>query len=401
MSIWDAVIVGAGGAGLSAALSLSNYTERFVLITAGRVGDSNTARAHGGIQIPVLPEDNPGIHFDDTYKGGNYQGDVVLIKILTKQSREILHWLRGFGMDFDRVGDRYVVKRCKGISVPRILTKGTRIGSSILGSLHRAAREKGVKIITGTTLKGFNKEKDYFVLTIYNNMEESLMKTRRLILCAGGRASEFAKLTGYETTNQPYTDFDFYNSLRDLGVRMVHEDSFQFHPFCISEGRLYGIPVPETLWINGGRLYDVDGREIPIEGCKRDEIIRHLFNVTGRAGQSSMEERGDTELFLDIRGVLKSSDIVNEFNGYLMRLKMAGIDPFNERIPVTYMVHYQNGGIKINQNCQTDIEGLYAAGEITGGIHGTNRLMGNSLLDVLVFGRIAGDSCGRSLREGG
>jgi succinate dehydrogenase / fumarate reductase flavoprotein subunit/L-aspartate oxidase len=397
--MWDAVIVGTGGAGLSAAISLSDYTERFVVITAGRVGDSNTARAHGGIQIPVLPEDSPEIHFDDTYRGGNYQGNVPLIKTMTERSKETLHLLKGMGMYFDRTDNRYVVKKCKGISVPRILTRGARIGSAIIGSLYREIRERKVRILTETTLKCVNKEKDYFVLTIYNNRRESLMKARRLILCAGGRSSEFAKSSGYETTNQPYTDFDFYGSLKELGIRFVHGDSFQFHPFCISKkGKLYGIPVPETLWAEGGRLYDGRGKEIKIEGAKRDELTEYLFVITREDRQVNSEGQG---LFLDIRGILESSNVVNEFSGYLMRLKNADIDPFNERIPVTYMVHYQNGGIEIDRNCQTNIVGLYAAGEITGGIHGTNRLMGNSLLDILVFGRVAGDSCGRSLREGG
>lgn len=124
MRLFDTVIVGTGGAGLAAAIALSGYTDNFIAITAGNIGNSNTSRAHDGIRIPVLSEDNAEIHFRDTYAGGNCNGDVEFVRTMTCNSLSVLNFLNSLGLDFDMHTGKYIVRTCEGISHPRVLSKG-------------------------------------------------------------------------------------------------------------------------------------------------------------------------------------------------------------------------------------------------------------------------------------
>lgn len=401
--MFDAIIVGAGGAGLSSAISLSKYTRNFLVITAGGIFHSNTARAHGGIQIPVLPEDSPELHFEDTYTGGNCRGKKELIRIMTDNSRNLLYWLNTLGIDFDRYNDNYIVKKCEGISVPRILSKKGYIGIAIIRALYAEAKRIGVKIMNWTILKVIHRMNDYFIITILTQGDIQKIKTKNLILCCGGRSRLYSKLYGYGTTNQALTDFQFYDSLKSLGVKMIDEDSFQFHPACISlKGTLYGTPIPETLRILGTKIIDVNKNPIKTDGLKRDELSKKLIQAIKQGRASRKKEFEGDSFFLDLKPALEmNKNFLDTFKFLFIRFKNNGIDPYKDLIPVTPMVHYQNGGIEINTFCETSVDRIYAAGEITGGIHGTNRLMGNSLLDILTYGKIAGESCGKSIKRGG
>ncbi|NWF51824.1 MAG: FAD-binding protein [Nitrospirae bacterium] len=398
--MFDAIIVGAGGAGLSSAISLSKHTNNFFVITAGGIFHSNTAKAHGGIQISVLPEDSPELHFEDTYIGGNYKGKKELIRIMTDNSTNLLYWLNTLGMDFDKFDDTYIVKKCEGISVPRILSKKGHIGISIIRALYSEVKKIGIKIMNWTVLKEIHKANDFFILVISHGKRVQRLKTRNVILCCGGRSKQYAELNGYGSTNQAITDFQFYESLRKLGLKMVDDDSFQFHPACISlKGKLNGTPIPETLRSSGSKILDVNGKPIKTDGLKRDELSKELIKAIkqGRAAKTNKFEYDS--FYLDLKPALgENKNFLDTFKFLFTRLKHNGIDPYKDLIPVTPMVHYQNGGIEINTFCETSIDRIYAAGEITGGIHGTNRLMGNSLLDILTYGKIAGESCGRTIK---
>ena len=399
----DAVIVGAGGAGLSAALSLKKYTGSFIVITAGNIGHSNTARAHGGMQLPMLPEDSPELHFQDTYRGGNYKGIKELIHILTQNTGELLHWLKTLGLEFDRHNESYIVKKCEGISVPRVLSVRGYIGSAIIKVLFAEAKRNTVQIERYSILKAISRRRDGFVLSILSQKGLIELQTKRVILCSGGTSKQYADSHGYGTTNQSMSDIQFYESLKDIGITMMYEDSFQWHPTCISlEGALYGYPVPETLRMLGAELYDGKGERIHTDGLKRDELTEKMLNAYKKRKSVKGGDLDRENFFLDLRPALKSNkDVLDTFLFFFKKLHNYGIDPNSDYIPVCPMVHYQNGGIEINTVCETSVPGIYAAGEITGGIHGTNRLMGNSLLDVLTFGTIAGDTCGKSIETGG
>jgi L-aspartate oxidase len=396
--MFDAVIVGAGGAGLTSALELKKHTDNFIVVTAGGISHSNTARAHGGIQIPVLPEDSVEIHFEDTYRGGNYRGKQELIRTMTEKSTSILSWMHSLGVDFDKLANKYVVKRCEGISVPRVLSKGGHIGSALASALIKEVKKNNINVFTYTTLKSIQQEKNSFVLTLVAKNDHQEVKTRRLILSCGGKSKYFAACHKYGTTNQPITDCHFYSSLRNMNIAMFQEDSFQFHPTCISlQGSLYGLPVPETLRVLGATIFDSKGNVITSEGLKRDKLSDKLLKIMHN--MPDYVKSTQNVFNLDLRPVLQTNNnIVEAFKWFIRKLQRHGLDPMQRKIPVMPMVHYQNGGIEINTSCETSVAGIYAAGEITGGIHGTNRLMGNSLLDILIFGKIAGTSCGKSIQ---
>jgi aspartate oxidase len=402
--MFDAVIVGSGGAGLSAALALKKYTDNFLIITAGEVGHSNTARAHGGIQIPVLPEDSWQLHYEDTVKGGNFKGNPQLIRTLTQNSAHVLFWLNSMGVDFDRFSnDHYIIKCCEGTSVCRVMAKGGFTGSMIVGALYREIKRKNIRIAKQTILKSISQKKDSFIILLQSSNKFSAIETKYLIITSGGSSLLHAHKEKYGTTNQPCTDFKFYDSLTEMKIKMVFEKSFQFHPLCISlRGSLYGLPVPETLKTLGAQIVDKHNKQIEVQGLKRDELTVKLFNLINEKKAVLTGELVQESFILSLTPALKASAVVlDTFSFFFKKLLSHGINPFADNIPISPMIHYQNGGIEINTFCETSVDRIYAAGEVTGGIHGTNRLMGNSLLDVLTFGTIAGESCGKKIINGG
>ncbi len=395
----DAVIVGSGGAGLSAAIALREYTDNFLLITECNLGQSNTMMAQGGIQIAIGTNDSVEKHFNDSFSGGNYKNDKELLLLMVSKGIEILKWLNDLGMDFDKVDDTYDLKSCSGISEKRVLSKGTETGRAILKVLISRIKRNSIKINTKTSLKSISKKKTFFLLKTYNNGQETLMETKNVILCCGGKAKDFAKRHGLGTTNQHCSSFDFYPSLYGLNLKMRDEKSFQFHPACISlNGPLLGVPVPETLLSLGGIFLDKNGRKIADTDLKRDVLSKKIMNAI-KNNIGVKDKFAYKSVYLDLSEVFDncSQDALKPFKNFFKKLSYYGIEPKVDKIPVTPMVHYQNGGIVINTRCETSIPGIYAAGEITGGVHGTNRLMGNSLLDILVFGDFAGKTCGESI----
>jgi len=398
----DAVVIGAGGAGLSAAISLSGFTDKFVVVTSGSVGHSNSVKAHGGIQFPVLKEDSAETHFEDSYLGGNYKASQELLRVMTRDSSNVLNWLKSLGLSFDTCGNQYIVKNCEGISVPRVLSVGLHTGSSIVKVLYSELKRRSIKIVEWATLKAVRKKEDIFHLYLSHKNNDLILKSKYVILCCGGKSKEHAEKNGYGTTNQPVTDFQFYKSLEDIDVKFLLVDSFQYHPTCITiRNSLFGLPVPEPLKVLGAKLYDKEGNVIQMSGLKRDELSVKLFDAIREGRAVKTEKTFQPSFLLDIKNILESGSIIaDSFGPFFKKLINHGVDPYKEKIPVAPMVHYQNGGIRINAQCETSINGLYAAGEITGGIHGTDRLMGNSLLDMLVFGRIAGESCGKIISGG-
>lgn len=399
----DAVIVGSGGAGLSAALRLKEFSDNFLLITECNLGQSNTMMAQGGIQIALGAKDSIKKHFNDSFSGGNYKNDKELLLLMVSKGMEMLKWLNEMGMDFDKVNDKYDLKSCSGICEKRVLSKGTGIGRTILKMLIPKVKKNFIKINTKASLKSILREKDHFLLKTVNNKKDDWIKTKRVILCCGGRSKDYAKRHRLGTTNQHCSSFDFYPSLYRLNIKMRDKNSFQLHPACISlNGPLLGVPTPEPLLSLGGVFLDKKGRKIADSRLKRDLLSKKIMNVINNNMGVSVK-LAYKSVYLDLREIFDtySQVTLKPFTNFFKKLSRFGINPRVDKIPITPMVHYQNGGIVINTKCETSVQGIYAAGEITGGIHGTNRLMGNSLLDILVFGNIAGRSCGESIIKGG
>ncbi|MBI4697785.1 MAG: FAD-binding protein [Nitrospirae bacterium] len=397
----DAVIIGSGGAGLSAAIELGNYTDNFLLITRCALGQSNTMMAKGGIQIAVGANDSLRKHFNDSLAGGNYKNDEKLLHLMISKSRGILKWLNELGMDFDKMDDSYDLRSCTGISEKRVLSRGAETGSAIMKVLLDRIKRSPVNISINTSLEGIKKKKEYFLLKTCRNGRDGLIETKNVILCCGGRSNDFARQHKMGTTNQPCTSSGFYHSLRVLNLAMRDANSFQLHPACISlKGPLLGTPVPETLLSLGGMFYNKTGKKIADARSKRDILSKQLLKII-RNNMGIKEGLAYKSVYLDLRNVFvqNSVDSLKSFSNFLNKLSRSGVDPRTDLIPVAPMVHYQNGGIAVNSRCETSVPGIYAAGEITGGIHGTNRLMGNSLLDILVFGNIAGRACGKSITK--
>lgn len=199
-----------------------------------------------------------------------------------------------------------------------------------------------------TFLKGISKKHSYFPLSVSSQQEKAFLNAKRLVLCCGGRAKQYADTADYGTTNQSLADFDFYKSLKRYGIKIVQGDSFQFHPLCITfKSSLLGFTVPESLKMLGAELYDKEDKPIQLSGMKRDKLSSLLLDKIKEIRASKTEKCGYESFFLDLSKTLMSNvEMLKTFDFFFNRLLRYGINPDRDKIPVAPMAHYQNGSIK-------------------------------------------------------
>lgn len=294
--------------------------------------------------------------------------------------------LEAWGLSVDRDASGEVVRKSAGgLSRPRIISVGDQIGPAIIRVLRRRLAASDVDVRTHTPIVGVAPESGGLRLTAADGHTESF---RAVVVCSGGLTYQRSIETGHATTNPANTNQLLYGVLRDLGLPRVHEDFYQYHPFGIVEPDT-GIPmqcVPETIVNHGVALLDVDGNEVCPMGKDRLAVVQASFaaaaahktiaTADGRQGLRLTTSRVPREVF---------EQQFHKVHRLLERTQRSNGD-----VLVFPALHYQLGGFVVDTHCATTIPGLYLAGEMVGGLHGKNRLMGNGLTDSLVHGRIAG-----------
>jgi succinate dehydrogenase/fumarate reductase flavoprotein subunit len=394
----DVLIIGGGGAGTSAALALEDSGLKVHLATKLRLGDSNTVMAEGGIQSALGPEDSPRRHFADAYVGGHGANDTALLRLLCERGPEAIRRLDQLGCLFDRNADgTFRLRSGGGTSAPRVLACRDYTGLEIMRVLrdalvqgttatlpHHAAVElldDGMGQVTGA------------VLWDAKTGKLSAVSARAVLLATGG--SGRLHLQGYPTSNHLGATGDGLVLAYRQGCRLVHTDSFQYHPSGASYPEaLVGQLVTESIRSIGAQLLNVEGRRFVDEMTLRDTVASAIIReVVEHRGVKTPNGRYGVWLDTPLIDVKRGAGTLRaQFPGIIHRFARYGIDPAATPILVYPTLHYQNGGIRIDAECRTDVAGLWAVGEVAGGIHGTNRLMGNSLLDIIVFGREAAES---------
>src|SRR5580765_1915637 len=359
----DVLVVGSGGAGLAAAWAASCEGARTVLITKGSPASCNTGKAQGGIQAAIGADDSPEQHAADVYRSSHDTADMELVSVLTGEAPEAIAWLEQLGVEFSREGDGYRLARCGGASTRRLLQVGDRTGHAIAHALRGALAAAGVEIHGHAALTALAKPNGHFTATVDCEEETATIEAGTVVLAAGGRCYAEARRRGVLTTNQPGATGEVAALARELGAAARDEDSLQHPP---NGGAwpppLQGYSIPETTRSYGALLVNGKGERFIDELAPRDTVAEAI-----------------------------EKEVADQVLPYMMRrYRHAGIDPLTEPILTYPVLHYQNGGLVIDRNGRTTVESLCAAGEITGGVHGRNRMMGNSLLDCTVFGRRAG-----------
>lgn len=401
----DVLILGGGGAGVSAALGLENSGLKVHLATKLRLGDSNTVMAEGGIQSALGPDDSPRRHFADAYAGGHGKNDPELLRILCESGPPSIHWLINLGVMFDQNRDgTFRLRSGGGTSAARVLACRDYTGLEIMRVLRDAVRCGGTQCLENeAAVELLDDGAGQVTGAVLWNTETGRLTTvsaRAVILATGGSGQ--LRFQGFPTSNHLGATGDGLILAYRQGCSLVHLENYQYHPSGASYPEaLAGQLVTEAIRSIGAQILNVNGERFVSELSYRDLVAAAIIReVTEGRGVKTPNGRYGVWLDTPMIDLLKGEGtLAKQFPGLIHRFKRYGIDPVRQPVLVYPTLHYQNGGVRIDAWGRTEKTGLWAAGEVTGGLHGTNRLMGNSLLDIIVFGRRAAESVINALPE--
>jgi L-aspartate oxidase len=382
---FDVLVIGSGASGLAAAVSADRGGARVGLVAKGSLQSCNSAKAQGGIQAPFGEDDSPEQHAEDVWKSSHETADRRLVEILTGEAQSAIHWLEELGVEFTRENGGYRLARCGGASRRRLLQVGDRTGHAITKGLREAWEASVGETFTNSPLKGLEPAGGGWRA----RCGEHKLESATVVLAAGGRCFKEAEERGELSTNHPGATGEVTSIALELGAEARDLDALQYHPNGGAwPPNMQGYSIPETTRAYGAVLLNADGEEFTDSLGPRDAVSQAIFDEVEK-GHGVETPDGRPAVFLDTPRIPEGdADISLPY--MLRRYRATGIDPLKERILTYPVLHYQNGGLVIDTNSETTIEGLYACGEIAGGTHGRNRMMGNSLLECCVFGRRAG-----------
>src|SRR5215216_811125 len=387
---FDVLVVGSGASGLAAALSAERAGARVALVTKGALQSCNSAKAQGGIQAAFGDDDSPEQHAEDVWQSSHETADPKLVDVLTGEAPDAIHWLEENGVEFTHENGGYRLARCGGASRKRLLQVGDRTGHAITTALRDAYTASGGEAFPNSPLVGLEQHEHGWLATCRRKSgEELLIDAGAVVLAAGGRCYREAEERGELSTNHPGATGEVTRRALEPGAEGRDLDALQYHPNGGAwPPTMQGYSIPETTRAYGATLLNAEGDEFTDPLGPRDAVSQAIFDEVG-AGRGVETPDGRPAVLLDTTRISEhDADISLPY--MLRRYRSAGIDPLREPIHTFPVLHYQNGGLVIDEHGETTLPGLFACGEIAGGAHGRNRMMGNSLLECTVFGRRAG-----------
>ena len=382
---FDVLVIGSGASGLAAAVSAERAGARVAVAAKGSLQSCNSAKAQGGIQAAFGEDDSPEQHAEDVWRSSHETADMRLVEILTSEAPGAIHWLEELGVEFTRENGGYRLAKCGGATRKRLLQVGDRTGHAITKGL-REAWEAG----SGTTFE----HAPLHELTASANgwratCGEHVVDAGTVVLAAGGRCYAEAEARGEFSTNHPGATGEVTKLALALGAEARDLDALQYHPNGGAwPANMQGYSIPETTRAYGAVLLNAEGEEFTDSLGPRDAVAQAIFDEV-EAGRGVETPDGRPAVYLDTTRIPEADADVS-LPYMLRRYRAGGIDPLTEKLLTYPVLHYQNGGLVIDTDAETTLEGVYACGEIAGGTHGRNRMMGNSLLECVVFGRRAG-----------
>jgi succinate dehydrogenase/fumarate reductase flavoprotein subunit len=408
----DVLVIGGGGAGASSALLAQENGADVLLTTKLRFGDANTIMAQGGIQAADKQNDSPAVHFLDVMGGGGFTNDIDLVNALVNDAPSVIAWLESLGAMFDKETDgtlrtihgggtsrkrMHAARDYTGAEIMRILrdevrTQANGVGSPIRIWEFRPAVELMLDQegrIAGALLQDLDTGKLI------------LVQCKAVVLATGG--SGRLHYQSFPTTNHYGATADGLVLAYRVGAELSFIDTMQYHPTGAAfPEQILGQLVTEKVRGLGAQLCNVDGEQFVYPLETRDvESAAIIRECTVRA-KGVQTPTGQQAAWLDapLIDLLKGpGTIARELPAMVRQYKRFGIDLTREPVLIYPTLHYQNGGIAIRPDGSTNVPGLFVAGEAAGGIHGRNRLMGNSLLDICVFGRRSGRAAAAYAKE--
>lgn len=442
----DAVIIGSGGAGLSSAVTLTDLGRKVVVLEKMSIVGGNTNRAEGGINAAETEQqkkagipDTIDQYFIDTMKGGHYKNDPQLVHTLTMHAKDSIAWLTELGGDVSLVG------RAGGAKYNRAHRPhdGSAIGPEVIKTLWNAAQSRKIDVRTESEAVRILRDKKGAVSGVrVKPVDEKpyVISTKAVVLATGGFGANNAlvakyrpDLKGYSTTNQPGATGDGIKLAERAGSALVDMTEIQAHPTATPSGIL----ISESVRGDGAVLINANGKRFVNELLTRDVVSKAELQQPGKFAWIVWDDKIREGAKL-VRGYIKQKltvqgNTIEELAGAMnvpadaLKATMAqytadqkaGKDSAFGRpnmpqplttapffaVKVQPSVHHTMGGVKINPSAQVIgangkvIPGLFAAGEVTGGVHGGNRLGGNAQADIVTFGRISGQSADAYLKS--
>jgi succinate dehydrogenase/fumarate reductase flavoprotein subunit len=426
----DVLIIGAGGAGTAAALEAAQAGASVIMATKLRHGDANTVMAEGGIQAATAETDSPCYHYVDAMGGGHFSNDPPLVEALVRDAPAAIEWLENLGVLFDKYPDgRMKVRHGGGTSRKRLHSCGDMTGAEIMRVLRDEARDRpGIRVLEftpalellldesgpstlrdpqgrpeddrGATGSGQGRCAGAVLLNL-ETRELYVARAKAVILATGGLGR--LHIQSFPCTNHYGATADGLVMAYRAGVKACFLDSTQFHPTgAIFPEQNAGLLITEKVRGLGAHLLNRNGEEFLFALEPRDVASACIIRECSERGLGVETPAGRFGVWLDspmIDLLHGEGTVKRELGAKYLQFKRFGIEISEEPMLVYPTLHYQNGGLIIGVHSETSIPGLYAAGEVSGGVHGKNRLMGNSLLDVVVFGRRAGSAASAFARE--
>lgn len=434
----DVVVVGAGGAGLSSAIEVASHGKKVIVLEKQGIIGGNTNFATGGLNAAGTQEqkklgidDSLDQHYNDTIKGGHGFNVTTLVWKMVGGAAEAVEWLKGMGADMSDVG------KMAGSSVPRSHRPagGAAVGPHLMKVLKRGSEDKAVQIRLHNKVTGLLTDKNGAVtgVRVSSKKGDYEITSKAVIIAIGGfgsNASLIAKLrpelSGFPTSNHSGATGDALSWIDGIKADTIHMNFIQTHPTGEKSSHIL---ITEAIRGNGAILVNKEGRRFANEMIPRDELSNTILRQSGRSayivfGESIRRSLAVTENYL-MQGLVSQGATIQQLAtaaglpadvlaatvaGYNVS-QASGLDEKFGRtaadmprqidapyyyIEVEPVIHHTMGGIRIDDRARvlhrdgTPVAGLFAAGEVTGGMHEDNRLGGNAIADIIVFGRIAG-----------
>ena len=360
------------------------------IATKSSIQANNSSKAQGGIQASFGEDDSPDLHAEDVIRSSHDTANPALVATLTGDAQSAIHWLEELGCAFTRQNGGYRLARCGGASRKRLLQVGDRTGHAITKVLREAHEGSTAATFTDHALTAIEPgEKGWRATFDVRDGSTSTIEAATVVLAAGGRCYAEAAQRQELSTNHPNATGEVTKIALAAGAEARDLDALQYHPNGGAwPATMQGYSIPETTRAYGAVLLNADREEFTDSLGPRDVVSQAIFDEVA-AGRGVETEDGRPAVYLDTTRIPEADADVS-LPYMLRRYRGAGIDPLREPLFTYPVLHYQNGGLVIDENAETTLEGVYACGEIAGGTHGRNRMMGNSLLECVVFGRRAG-----------
>jgi succinate dehydrogenase / fumarate reductase flavoprotein subunit len=434
----DVLVIGAGGAGLRAAIEASVEGARVALVTKSLLGKAHTVMAEGGMAAALAnvdDRDNWRVHFADTMRGGQYLNNWRMAEIHAKEAPDRVRELEAWGAVFDRTDDGRILQRnFGGHRYPRLAHVGDRTGLEMIRTLQDYGVHRGIDVYMEHTIIALLKDDGRVAGAVGYDRERGRFKVFRAkatVVATGGLGRAYRV-----TSNSWEYTGDGYALAYDAGAALQDMEFVQFHPTgMVWPPSVQGILVTEGVRGEGGVLLNKDGRRFmfddipdnyknqtasdeeegwrytqgdksarrPPELLTRDHVARCIVREI-KAGRGSPHDG----VYLDIAWIKKKLPNAAEHikrklpSMYHQFKQLADIDITEQPMEIGPTTHYTMGGIRVDGESQmSTLPGLFAAGEAGAGLHGANRLGGNSLSDLLVFGKRAGEYAAQFAKQHG